>query len=117
MNFKRITSFVLVIAGAAALGLGFYINQQIEEGKKTISTAQQHVDQGNTLFSLTPETAVIGKELTAPVTKKIEEGQAQISQYEQVVYWMRMGGIIVATLGALILFMSFKGKKTVRRGR
>ncbi len=75
MNFKKVVGTVLVIGGVAMIGLGAYIKGQVNEGKEKISSAQEKVDTGNSLFSMSPATKELGKGVTGSAQKKINAGK------------------------------------------
>jgi hypothetical protein len=99
---------VLLILGIASVGASIYIKGEVEAGKEQVSSAQDTVDKGNSLFSLNPATEDIGKELSSPIQKKIDQGNADIETYEAVALWSRVGGAILIILGLSMLFIRKK---------
>ncbi len=110
MKFKRILGFIVLIGGLALVLISHYISTQVGEGKSKISKAQKQVDMGNDLFSLSPSTKALGKGVTGSAQKKIDAGKQQVGEYEELAENLQMGGIVVALLGVVILFISRKKK-------
>ncbi len=108
MKFKRILGTVFLIVGIALIGTSFYIKGQVEDGKLKINKAQGQVDQGSSLFNQNPITKQVGKGLTKGAQKKIDAGKDEVSYYEQVAGWTKIGGIVFIVLGLGTLFFSRK---------
>jgi hypothetical protein len=115
MNGRRISGIIILIIGIVMYFFSNYITDQVNEGKKKVSNAQKKVNQGNSLFSLNPYTKEIGKAATNPAQQEINEGEQQISEYEQIAHWLYVGGVVVVILGAGIFVISFVGKGKNRR--
>ena len=113
MKSKRIFGVVLIIIGIVLILFSRYINMRVEEGKGIISSAQSTVNQGNTLFSATPETKAVGKAITGSAQSKINAGQAEISSYEELERWLMIGGIGLIIIGAGVVFIG--GRKRSNR--
>ncbi|MES2121622.1 MAG: hypothetical protein V4492_02450 [Chlamydiota bacterium] len=111
MNIKKVIGILLVVGGITMIGLGAYISGEVDEGKHKISSAQEKVDTGNSLFSMSPATKEFGKGITGSAQKKIDEGKDQVSTYEAMSQNFKWGGIIVLIAGAVILFISRKKSK------
>ncbi len=113
MNFKRVLGIVLVIIGIAMYLMSNYIQQQVEEGKGQVSSAQKKVNQSNSLFSLSPNPVAeqIGKGFTDSAQKKINEGKLEIAKYEGMAGWLNTGGIVLVVIGACFFAFSFAGKR------
>lgn len=99
---------VVLAAGIGLLGFSFYIKQQVAQGEEQISTAQRRVNQGNTLFSLTPATKEIGNRMTSSAQRKINEGILEVGKYKDLAGWFQVGGIVCIILGAGILVLDKK---------
>ncbi len=99
---------IVLILGIACIGVSIYIKSQVEAGKEQVSSAQDKVDKGTSFFSLSPTTKSIGKELSSPIQKKIDQGKVDIETYEAVSLWLRVGGAILVILGLGILFIRKK---------
>lgn len=110
MRLKRILGIILLIVGIAMFFLSNYITEQVTAGKHKIASSQKQVDQGKGLFSLSPYTKDIGKEIAGSGQKKIDEGKQKVAEYEQTAHWLRIGGIVLAILGILFLIFSFVGR-------
>ncbi len=104
MKNKKLISLILIILGLGLIGMSMYINSEVEKGKGKVSRAQHQVDQGSSLFSLTPATKGIGEELAGGAQKKIDAGKQQIAHYEGIAQFCQIGGIIFLVIGAGFLF-------------
>ncbi len=111
MSWKRIIGILLVLAGITLILTSNYISNQVEAGKEQISSAQEKVDKGSSLFSLSPYTKDVGQEITGSAQKKIDEGKLQVIQYETLAGKLKIGGIALIVVGGL--FMIFGRKKKV----
>ncbi len=105
MNIKKMIGIILLICGIAMILFSVYINNQVSQGKATLSNAQSAVEHGSSLFSRTPVTKQIGNGLTRPMQRQIDEGQSQIAYYEGMAGWLLAGGIgFIVLSGFAILF-------------
>ena len=107
MNKKRTWGVVLTVIGIAAMVISGYIQKQVTEGKRQISSAQETMKQGDSLFSLAPYGHEIGQQFTGSAEHKIKEGEKQIHFYTQVASLMYVGGIILIVIGLGIFGFSF----------
>jgi hypothetical protein len=112
MIAKRIIGIVVFIIGVAMIIVSISIKKQTEAGKTQIAGAQKKVEQGNSLFSLSPVTKGIGQGVTGSAQKKINAGKEQVAQYETIAQWLLIGGIILCVVGAGIVFI---GKKKIKK--
>lgn len=108
MNYKRIASILAIIAGAAFFFGSMYIQNQVDQGKEQIRSAQKTVDQTNTLFSLSPATKDVGQTLMGGAQKKIDAGSAEAAYYEKMANQLRIIGIVLAAAGIGLFFFSRK---------
>ena len=109
---KKTLGIILLIGGVVLIFFSNYIYNQVAAGREKISGAENTMEQGNQLFSLTPATKEAGKVLTAPAEKKISEGKAQASAYEQLAGWLQFGGIaLVVVGGGMVIYGFFKKKR------
>ncbi len=99
------TGIIIIIIGAIFIICSMYIKGQVNDGKAQVKGAQEKVDQGNRLFSITPESEEVGKALSRPVQGKIDEGQQDIDKYEAIAAWLLVGGLVFAAggIGSLII--------------
>jgi hypothetical protein len=110
MSVKRISGIIFLIVGIAMYLFSNYIGDQVTAGKEKIAKAQKEVNQSGSLFSLSPYTKEIGKEISGSGQKKIDEGNLKVGKYEQMAQRLSIGGIAIAILGAGILAVSFVQK-------
>jgi hypothetical protein len=103
MNLRRILAIIALIIGLGLIGFSQYIKAEVAEGKQEIAGAQKSVDQGNSLFSLSPYTKDAGKILTDPAQKKIDEGKADVAHYATLSDQLEIGGIALSLLGLIFL--------------
>lgn len=111
MSKKKIYATIVIVIGIAMLLASHSIQKQVTHGKIQIAEAQETVDRGNSLFSLSPYTHEIGKEVTGSAQKKITEGQHKVQFYEQVASLMFIGGVMIIVIGLGTLGFSFMQKK------
>lgn len=110
MSWKRIVGIIFILGGIALLLISKYITEQVEDGKKQISSAQKKVDQGSTLFSLSPYTKGVGEELTGSAQKKIDAGKQEVAYYEAVAGQLKVGGIACLVVGGILFIFGRKAK-------
>lgn len=108
MSWKRIVGIILVLAGIALLLTSNYIVEQVEQGKEQISSAQKKVNQGDSLFSLSPYTKDVGKEITGSAQKKIDAGKQDVLHYETLAGQLKIGGIALIVVGVLLVIFGRK---------
>lgn len=112
MNVKKVIGILLIIGGVGMIGMGSYIKSQVEEGKQKISSAQEKVDTGNSLFSMSPATKELGQGITGGAQKKIDAGKRDVKVYEAMSEKFKWGGIASILIGIICLALS--GKKSRR---
>lgn len=95
---------VISIIGIICLGFSFYIKHRVDEGKQQIVSAQKKVDQGTSVFSLTPVTKEIGDGLSSPFQEKIDQGKQDVETYETLSNWLLGGGLILVIIGIQAMF-------------
>jgi hypothetical protein len=104
MNGKQIVGIVAFGIGVGLLCLAHYINVQVAEGNTKIFNAQKKVDQGNSLFSLSPYSKSIGQGMTSGAQKKINEGKNQVAYYTIVAERCQFGGIGLMIVGVGMIY-------------
>ena len=105
---KKSFGILMILGGLALIGLSVYIKYEVEHGKMQISSAEEKVSQGKSLFSTSPATKMVGNIFTGSAENEISEGKLKISQYEQISLWCLIGGIAFAIIGGALVF---SGKK------
>jgi hypothetical protein len=78
---------------------------QVNEGNAQIKKAEKMVDQGNSLFSLSPATKQLGKGITQSAEKKINMGKEQIAYYTALAGQLKMAGIILLIIGGVLTLL------------
>lgn len=106
MSVRKVYGVVMLVIGIVAFGLSMYIRDQVDEGREKVSSAQRRLDQGNSLFNLTPFTKQIGKGVTGGAQNKINEGILQIQKYNDFAAWLQVGGIVFMVVGAGIAIIA-----------
>ena len=104
MKHQKILGIGLIILGALLLIFSHYIADQVAEGKLRIASAQRQVNTVNSLFSHSPYGEQAGTTVTSPFQHKINEGQAEVANYEGLAGKLQIGGVILILIGASILF-------------
>ena len=118
MIAKKILGVLIVLIGIAMLGGSYYIQNQVNEGKIQVASAQSKVDTGKALFSNIPvakDVGVvgeigkgIGKGLASSAQSKIDAGSEQIRHYEKMAFGLKMGGIALIIVGIAVVFIGRK---------
>ena len=108
MKKKRSLGILLLVGGVALILFSMYISGQVTEGREKISNAQNQVDRGKKLFSLTPYTEPLGKGLTGAAQRKIDEGRQEADEYAQLADWLKIGGVVCIIAGGAVFLMSRK---------
>lgn len=103
MNAKKLTGIACIIVGAILLFFSNYIAEQVTAGKQRIASGQQQVDTYNKYFSATPYSKELGKQVTAPYQRRINEGNVEVSYYESLSLMLQIFGIILILIGIAIL--------------
>lgn len=111
MKLLRIFGILILLAGIACIFFSHYISNQVAEGKIKIEKGQKAVDQGNSLFSMSPYTKPVGKKLSSSSQKKIDEGKEEVSYYEQIAQTLQISGIVAIIVGAGVTIFSFFGPR------
>jgi peptidoglycan hydrolase CwlO-like protein len=111
MNKKKTFAIALIIIGVIMMFTSHSIHDKVMEGKGQVAQAQETLDRGNSLFSLTPNTSELRKEITSSAQSKIDEGQKKIQFYEQLSSLLFIGGIVVIVIGIGTFFLAFLKKK------
>lgn len=108
---RRVFGFLVALCGVALIIFSIYVKNQVASGEEQIASAQKKVNQGSSLFSMSPYTKEVGKEITGSAQKKINAGKEQVGYYTQMASWAQMGGIALLVLGAVIIFFPRSKKK------
>lgn len=112
MNFKKVIGILVLLGGISTLLFAFYIQTQLNQGKRTVEQAQKAVDKGSILFKINPVTEEMGKGISNAAQKKIDEGKREIIYYQGVVQQLLIGGAIITLVGGLIILWGMKKKNT-----
>lgn len=111
MNFRRILGFIILVVGILMMIFSFSIKKRTEEGQQEVNSAQKKVDKASGLFSLTPYTKPVGKGITSSAQKQIDEGKEEITYYENVAKWLKIGGVVVLIAGIVIVAIPSQNKR------
>lgn len=111
MSKRRIFGIVIGLIGVVAILASMYIKQQVEEGKGKVGKAQKKIEQGKTLFSLSPATKGVGQGISGAAEKKIGEANEQIAYYARLSSQLEIGGIIFLVIGGGMVLMGGKKKR------
>lgn len=105
MNTKRVAAIVVFALGLGLLFASHYITTQVLEGKGKIASAQSKVNASKGIFSLTPVTKKVGQGVTQSAQSEINAGKEEVGYYEQMAFWLRIGGAIALIIGVLAFFL------------
>ncbi len=111
MNVKKIIAIVVVVVGIVMVGGSMYINNQVEQGKMQVSSAERKVNRGKAIFSLSPATEGIGDQMAKSADRKISNAKGEISYYANMAQNLLIGGIVLIILGALLYVFALRSKK------
>ncbi len=87
------------------LGVSSYITNEVISGQEQIESAQKKVDQGNSLFGLSPYTKPIGQSMTGSAQKKINAGKEEVAYYANLASNLKTGGIVTSIVGAAMVLI------------
>lgn len=104
MFTKKIIAILLILLGIASVGIGYYIQTEVDSGKIQLSSAQKKVQTGKGLLSLNPAVAGVGKKLTDSVDQKLAEANEEIAKYEAIAKTLQIGGAALAVIGGVLFF-------------
>lgn len=103
---KRIIGIVILFVGVVAFGVSMYIDKEVSAGKLQVASGERTINQVESLSSVTPETKLVGKVVTAPGRQQIAQGKSQIAWYESLSGWLKVAGGILVVVGlAMIVFL------------
>ncbi len=105
MSPKKVLGIFVVIVGVVLLLTSIYIRNRVSSGRMEIASSQQQVDQTNQLFSSNRATKQVGRGFTESSQRKINAANLEAGQYDQLVLWFQVGGIVLIVLGAGIVFV------------
>lgn len=110
MRSTRIIGILAIIVGAGLLVFANVIADRIEEGRQEINAGQKKIDTTQKVFGIgnNPVAKQVGQSVTSSGQRRINEGQAQITTYSQLVQYFRIGGGVLIVIG---IFLLFYGKK------
>lgn len=108
---KKIFSGLFIVLGIVCYSGSIYIENQVAAGKIKLKKAQKNLDKADQALSLTPYTSPLGKGLKEASKDKIDEGKRQINYYSDLSETLKIGGYLLASLGCLGMFFSFKKNK------
>jgi hypothetical protein len=101
MNIKKVISLVVLVFGFVSVGMSYYIDSKLTEGRSEVESAQKKVNTGKALFSITPETERVGTGLFKGAQSQINEGKQTIEHYQKVADLLMNVGITLVILGGL----------------
>lgn len=104
MKAKRTFGVVLLAIGVLTI---FYANFQKERIRVAGAKAKEQIEQSSSIFQGNPVQQAVGASLTDSFKRK---AAAEIARYDQMVQYLRIGGIIVATFGTGIVFFACRKK-------
>lgn len=105
MNIKQIMGLLAVVIGIALIIFVIYGKQQIANAKGEISSAKKKVDKSNQLFSLSPYTKDVGKQMSSGISQKIQNAEHTVEYYETLFRWSQIGAIVLIVGGTGLIFL------------
>ena len=107
---KRISGIIFVILGSLLIVFGSSISTQVSQGIKKIHKAQAGVNVVRGVSKIHQSTEKIGKAVTSPIQKKIDDGRKETKSFKSLSMAMFVVGIAFCAFGAVLLFFSFTRK-------
>jgi hypothetical protein len=98
-------SLILVVIGIAMVGFAYYINAQVADGKLKVSSAEESVSRGKSLFSGSPVSKQVGEGLFSGADKKIANANEEIAYYENLAQTLQIVGWICIVVGLGLFFV------------
>lgn len=103
---------LVLLLGIVMIGASKYIQGEVLEGRRQISSGEQKVETGRQLFGVNPVSKEVGNTLFFnSADKKIAAGKAEAEHYETLANQLQTGGIIAIVVGAGMILVSFRKKK------
>lgn len=109
---KKAFSILLILLGIASYSGSIYIDNQLSAGKLKLKKAEKNLNKADQALSLTPYTSPLGKGLKEASKDKIDEGKRQINYYSNLSETLKIGGYLLAGLGLMCSFFTFRKKKS-----
>ncbi len=108
MQGRKILAIGCVVIGAAMLLFSNYIADQVASGQAEIRSAQTSVNAINSAFDSSSYTKGVGKIITNPAQKEINQGREEVAFYGSLASKIQIGGIVLIAVGVVLFFT---GKK------
>ena len=105
---KKVIGIVCLIIGTAAFLLANHIANEVAFGNALVRSGQQSLDSVNYATDKSPLTKKFGRGLSKPVQQKIDEGSAELKQFNTISKGLHIGGIVLALTGVGLLVLSFR---------
>jgi len=100
---KKIISIGVIVIGAVMLFFSNYIADQVAAGNQEADQGQRKLNNFSRIFSATPVTKEVGKEITKPYQQRIDTGRLTIAEYEALVKKLQIAGVIFIVVGVSML--------------
>lgn len=100
---KKIIGIACIVVGAFLLLFSHYIAEQVASGREQIQSGQRQLNAVDKYFSQTPYSKELGKTLTSPYQKRINEGEQEVSYYDALSHKLQIGGVILILIGIAVL--------------
>jgi hypothetical protein len=105
---KKMFGIGALVAGAVLVVFSFVIKEKVREGQEQISSAEQSVQKGKSLFGASSYTKPIGEHVMSGADRKIGEGKESIAYYTKLANILLGVGIVLIVVGGGTVF--FVGK-------
>lgn len=105
MNVKRAIGIIFLALGIISIFLASYVAGKVSSES---AAAQAKIAKGKSMFQGNPYSEMVGGMVAGSAESKVS---AEVAKYNQIVMTMRIGGILLAVVGAgMTFFCRGKGK-------
>lgn len=111
MGYKKILGIFLVLIGAGLIIFGSIVSKKVQQGDLKIQRSQNTVDTVRGISRINPDTKKIGKAVTRPAQKKINQGKVEANRYRAIALWSKIGGILLIAVGGGMFFIALSNKQ------
>jgi hypothetical protein len=108
MKIRKSIWVGVIVIGLVLVGLSFYIQNEVANGRMQVRSAESSLQRGKALFSLSPATNQVGDAIQRSADRKLGEANQEIAYYANLAQILLVGGVIVAIGGAIFLIRSWR---------
>lgn len=109
--WKKISGVILICVGAALIVFSALVSKEVKQGDQKIQRSQNAVHGIRQATKGNDTTRQIGRIITQPIQKKINEGKVEANKYRKLSIWSLIVGIVCASIGLCLLIWGLVTKK------